>query len=95
MNLPSLSENLNFSSSVIDCDGEKNPQEISKIEEYKKKLDETTSINRTISESEFSDGLISEQVKNSKKSNSRKIKKADSIHFTGLYTPKQQANNSS
>ncbi|RMZ93238.1 GRAM domain-containing 3 [Brachionus plicatilis] len=90
-----LSENSNLNFSIMDYDGEKNPDEINKIEEYKKKLDDdTTSINRTISESNFSDNSSPDLIKICrKKSNRLENRKANSTHFTSPHIPKQQANN--
>ncbi|CAF0830371.1 unnamed protein product [Brachionus calyciflorus] len=78
---------------------EKNQDEIKKIEELKRKLDdETTSISRTISESNLSNSITSApaiiyQENNSKSSPYLPIKKTNSIHFTSPHTPKQQSNN--
>lgn len=89
MNKQDPCENSNLS--ILES---KNPDEIRKIEDLKKKLDETTSINRTISESNFSDNSSTDQIKVvKKKSNRFVIKKADSTHFTSPHLSKQQANN--
>lgn len=82
-----------YNSEVI----EKNQDEIKQEkQELNKQLDETTSISRTISESNLSNMLNSDPVYEHKKSSSHKnlpIKKNNSNHFTGQHLSKQQSNN--